>query len=577
MSNDSHVYGVSSGEDLNGLGLLVQRIFRVFDNVRLSTVGSISMGLTVVVLVVGVIATTVTLTRVSTIATTWREFDTGLGRRFDLFAELRGRLGYGGLTQHWAAWQAGDESARTKVSQDIVAIRTIQPAWIGAHPGEEEAQALAAVMRALDGYEKAAAGGAKGTAFENADLDKALEKISIILRQERQAGGEKVEDAMWKLGLTVGGVMTFASVLLIFLTLFYLWFSRVRVARPIQAASSVMMRLAQGDTNVHVPFTEKVDEMGEMARTVEIFRGNAIERNRLQQQRIEDEKRSQEERKAEMLKMADVLERRIHGVVTVIRQSANNLHESATTLSANAEQAEKQSCAVAAATEQANSNVETVAVAGTELAASIDEISRQVTEAAEVARSATQEAVEANSRITGLSTAAQKIGEVVALINAIASQTNLLALNATIESARAGEAGKGFAVVAHEVKGLAGQTATATGDIASQITTIQEQTEEAVEAIKSISATIERINEMSTAIASAVEEQGAATAEIARNVEQASEGTKQVSTNISSVADASAETGRMAHAVFDSAAELMREITDLETSVDEFLAELRAN
>ena len=581
LSTDTRMLASSSGmteheQDLNALGLFVQRVFRVFDNVRLSTVGSISFGLTIFVLVVGVLATTVTLTKVSTIATTWRDFDTGLGRRFDLFAELRGRLGYGGLAQHWGAWQAGDDSARVLIAQDILAIRSIQPAWMGAHPGAEEAQALNQVISSLDSIDRAAATNSKAVALSNAQLQDSLNKIALLLRQERTAGGEKVEDAMWGLGVTVSGVMTLSALLLVFLMLFYLWFSRIRVARPIHAAASVMQRLAQGDTNVHVPFTEKVDEMGEMARTVEVFRANAIERNRLQAQRIEDEKRSHEERRAEMLAMANELEGRIQGVVSVIRQSATKLHESATTLSANAEQAQRQSCAVAAATEQATSNVETVSAAGTELSASIAEISVQVTEAARVAHSASIEAHEANRRISGLSDAAQKIGEVVALINAIASQTNLLALNATIESARAGEAGKGFAVVAHEVKGLAGQTSNATGDIASQIATIQTQTHEAVDAIQSITATIQRINEMSTHIAGAVEEQGAATAEIARNVEQATGGTRQVAENISMVAEASAETGRMAHEVFDAAAELQREIGDLEQSVQEFLSELRS-
>jgi methyl-accepting chemotaxis protein len=259
-----------------------------------------------------------------------------------------------------------------------------------------------------------------------------------------------------------------------------------------------------------------------------------------------------------------------------MKTAVEHLLNSANTLSANAEQTQRQSAAVAAATDQANANVETVAAAGTELAASIGEISRQVVHSAETAQSATAEAADAMRKIAGLAESAAKIGEVVGLINDIASQTNLLALNATVEAARAGDAGKGFAVVAHEVKSLAGQTGRATSDIATQVTAVQSETQSAVAAIQGIATTIARISELSTAIAGAVDEQGVATTEIARNVEEASRGTHDVADNISGVAQAAAQTGQMAQTVFASASGLLTESETLEQVVKSFLDEVHA-
>ncbi len=196
-------------------------------------------------------------------------------------------------------------------------------------------------------------------------------------------------------------------------------------------------------------------------------------------------------------------------------------------------------------------------------------------QSADIAQAAATEADDANGKIAGLAQTAQRIGEVVALIDSIASQTNLLALNATIESARAGEAGKGFAVVAHEVKNLAGQTGRATGDIGQQIAAVQQESRAAVTAIKGIGDTIGRINAVSITVAGAVEQQGAATALISQNVEQASRGTRRVAANIADVARAASETGRMAHELFQAANGLRAETETLEHEVEQFLAGVR--
>ena len=372
--------------------------------------------------------------------------------------------------------------------------------------------------------------------------------------------------------ISVGSII--AVVLLLVVVLGYL--ITTRTARPIEYMNRQMACIAGGELQVSVEGTARKDEIGSMAKAVEVFRLNAIENGRLQASQHEAEVRAAQQRRQEMLAMASALEERVHGVVVSINASARELHGAASNLSANAEQTQRQSCAVSDATEQANANVATVASASTELSASIHEISCHVSRAAEVAHTASVEAQAATGRIAGLESAVQSIGEVVSLINDIASQTNLLALNATIESARAGEAGKGFAVVAHEVKNLAGQTGRATEDIARQIGAIQEETRSAVAAIEAIARTINQINEMSVTISESVVEQGAATNEIARNVEHASNGTRQVADNISGVSMAASETGAMAAQVFNSAETLMSEASDLERQVVSFLGELRA-
>jgi len=347
------------------------------------------------------------------------------------------------------------------------------------------------------------------------------------------------------------------------------------ITTPISSMTDVMDVLANGNLEIEIPSQNRTDEIGEMAAAVQVFKDNAIEVKRLEEEQKANEERQAREKRELMLKMADDFEGNVGGVVDSVSSASTEMQSSAEVLSATAEQTSKQSTMVATASEEASSNVQTVASAAEELSSSISEISRQVAQSTQISATAVAEVEGANEKVQGLADAANKIGEVVALITDIADQTNLLALNATIEAARAGEAGKGFAVVASEVKNLANQTAKATEEISNQIGGIQTATQEAVHAIGSIGGIIGQMNEIASAIAAAVEEQGAATQEIARNVEQAAAGTGEVSSNITGVQQAAGETGQSAGQLLSAAQELSQQSEMLRGEVNKFLDNVR--
>lgn len=367
-----------------------------------------------------------------------------------------------------------------------------------------------------------------------------------------------------------------SAILIVMMAGFIAFLVRMLVARPLAGLTSVVGQLAEGNTAVTVPSTDRGDELGTMAKAIDFFRQKLIEIEALRQRTELAEKDSAESRRRAMLELADNFEDSVGEIMETVASSATELQAAANSLTTTANHTQELSTMVASSAEEASTNVQSVAAASEEMSSTIVEISRQVQNSSQIADRAVAQAESTDKRVNELAEAARKIGDVVELITNIAEQTNLLALNATIEAARAGDAGRGFAVVASEVKSLAEQTAKATGEIGHQIGAIQEATGTSVTAIREISKTIEQMSEISTAIAAAIEEQGAATNEISRNVQEASRGTNAVATSIADVKRGSSETGSASAQVLSSADMLSVESNRLKTEVQKFLATVRA-
>jgi methyl-accepting chemotaxis protein len=406
----------------------------------------------------------------------------------------------------------------------------------------------------------------------SAVIDDQVNKINAKLGTMRAEQGDKTAAAVDQTKQTV--IATAAGALLLGAVL--AWLIGASVSGPIRSMTDRMQSLAAGELDEPIPGGESRDEIGRMARAVEVFRENALAVRRMECEATAQREATEADRARMMSDLAGRFEQGMQGVIAGVGGRADDMGRSAGELAKVAERGRGLAEAVATRAEQASMNVQTVASATQQLAASIREISSQVQRSVAVSNRATDETNRTSDLIHGLSDAAEKIGSIIQLIQAIASQTNLLALNATIEAARAGDAGKGFAIVASEVKNLATQTAQATKQIADQIATIQSATGQSVEAITQFGSTVREMADIATAIAAAVEQQGAATGEIARNVEQAANGTSAVTQEIGQVRAVAGETDAGAEAALTAAAALKQQADSMKSNVDDFLHTIRS-
>ncbi len=449
----------------------------------------------------------------------------------------------------------GDETRLELIQETLKLTMTYDKAFITSHNALVKKNAYVANELDVLGPEVA---------------DSLSEMTYVISEAQDQVGKALETTVVSETKLTIG-ISTLAALIGVILA----FFIGRAISKPVVGMTGAMQELAEGHLDTEVPAIGRKDEIGQMADAVQIFKDNAIEVKRLEEEQKQAEARAAQEKKRAMDDMANNFEKSVGGVVNGVASASNQVRSSAESMSATAEETNAQSANVASASEEAAANVQTVAAAAEELSASINEISNQVTETAKIATDAVNEASQTQETIEGLVVATQKISEVVSLITDIAEQTNLLALNATIEAARAGDAGKGFAVVASEVKALAAQTGKATEEISAQIGGVQASTEEAASAVKGIGDIIGKINELTTVVASAIEEQDASTKEIALNVQQAATGTQEVNTNISGVQQAANETGQAATQIVGAAGELSQQSEALKTEVATFLKQVR--
>ena len=348
------------------------------------------------------------------------------------------------------------------------------------------------------------------------------------------------------------------------------------VARPLSVITATIKRVAEGADNVEVPHTDRADEIGALARAIQIFK-EAMDGNRnLSSQAVLDS-RAREQRARHIEASVEAFRGAIGGVLRAVTDNASSMRDTAQSITRVTSDANGRAVAAAGATQQASSNVFAVASAAEELSASVEEIGRQVRQSAGVVEQAGLRTEKSVTEIESLAAATQRIDGVLNLIQAIAEQTNLLALNATIEAARAGEAGRGFAVVAHEVKTLAGQTAKATAEIGQNISLIQTSTRNAVDAVREIGNAVRDINEVTSNIAGAVGQQDAATREISANAQLAAQGNETLVSNISSLSDSIGETNKAATSVLSASSDLTSTAEILSREVDQFFRNLRAD
>ena len=414
------------------------------------------------------------------------------------------------------------------------------------------------------------------TIEQNVTIQRSLDRAVAVLvgdaEQSMKSGSTKLLDDLARnrtLLLIVAATSVLAAIAI---GVFYV---QRRLVRRLIRIGDAMRRLSAGETELRVPALSDHDEIGEMARSLEVFRAGEIERRGFAA-RQESHQAAQQARTAGIEQMIGDFRATVTAVIAAVADNVSRMEGTARTLSSIAAEAGSQARSASTSSEQTSSNVRSVAGATEELGASIRDISEHAGQANHVVERAARIAKSADQLVGQLASGAARIGDVVKLIRAIAEQTNLLALNATIEAARAGEAGRGFAVVASEVKTLASQTAKATEDIAAQVGAIQGSTAEAVDAIRQISDVMGDISRFTSTIAVSVEEQSASTQEIGRNVHEAATGARELAGNMATVTEAIEETNRSASAVLDASNALTAQAGTLQQAVDTFLDRVAA-
>ena len=461
-----------------------------------------------------------------------------------------------------------NENAAINVSPTVLkAIADIKPVV--------EAYRQEALKTAKAAFEQPDLYAAQYTSFQAnfSNLEGGMEALSGEI-EKYQAEVVAAGDSLKSLALTL---LVGSTVLALLVSVFSAWLTRTTIVKPLAAIEGLMGEISRGNFKAEILFTDRHDEIGAMARALNVFKKNGLDMQALSEQQRETTERGREERKQARYRMAEDLETQVGAIAAAVAQSSVEVENFAKSMTESAQSTTMEAVTVANALDAASQNVQAAASAGEELSASIQEISRQVNRSADLATATVEDARKTDETVQDLAQASKKIGEVVSLISDIAAQTNLLALNATIEAARAGEAGKGFAVVASEVKNLANQTAHATAEISKQIVSSQTVTDSAIAAIRKISERISEMDHIATAIRGAMSQQEEATKEISHSMSAAATGTAQVNHALGNVSKVASETGSVATQLSMSSVTLSKQSDSLRTSVEKFANSVRAN
>lgn len=354
------------------------------------------------------------------------------------------------------------------------------------------------------------------------------------------------------------------------------WYVYRYITSSLNMLAECMEKLAKGHSEIEIYGYQQKNEVGRMARTIQVFKEGMVEKERLEKEGKEAAIRAELEKRQLMQELANGFESKVQNIIHSVAAAATELYHTSESMSEIINSATQKAGSVASSSSEASQNVQTVAAAAEEMSASVKEISQQIIHSTDAVRIVVEQMEKADATSKMLEEATQRIGDIVNLIQDIAGQINLLALNATIESARAGEAGKGFAVVASEVKNLATQTTVATGNISDNITNIREVSEEVIQTLAAIKGAINSVNEISSSISSAVEEQSAVTNEIASNMSHASSGTRRINEDIGEVSRASSDASASAVQTLDAARMLSQQAEMLQREIGDFLNEVRA-
>jgi len=558
-------------------------------NIKIKFLSTVIAGMLVIAAVGAIATSVVSIQGIGNVGETWSEFEHGAAAKSDVLNNLRSAMGFGGVVHQFKNYLLRRDRPRivkvqSKFREAQVALTTYQSLGVN----DKEKAALVTIGEVLTQYDNALAKAEAMVRDEKgaAEIDGsvkisdgpavvALETLTAELTTARKLSASNVYGSvnsvtsMVTIGSSVVGVTLITAIVML------VSFMLFKIVRPLSSLGGVMEELASNNNEVDVPVTDRKDEIGDMARTVQVFKENGIDRKRLEEQG-ETARKAADERAQKVDGLLKGFDADINVTLDAVTKASGTLNDTANVMTGAAEEGSTRTATVATASEDVTSNVQTVAAATEELDASIREIAQQITQSQEIASKAMQESQGAAESMNGLAERARKVSEVVELISNIAEQTNLLALNATIEAARAGDAGKGFAVVAAEVKELATQTGSATEQISQQITELQSASDDATGVIGSVSEIISTMNDISMTIASAMEEQSASTGEIASNVQKAADGTSQVASNITGVTETAAQTGTAANQVQEAAGDLSQQATGLKKRVEDFLSQIKA-